>query len=79
MAALPIWASVPTVRPPAPECPAALAKAAAPHTGFEVQKCQQCAILVSAVDELAFPLNKRGDAHDERRACVIAGISSVGC
>ena len=58
MAALPIWASVPTVRPPAPECPAALARAAAPHTGFEVQKCQQCAILVSAVDELAFPLNK---------------------
>ena len=25
---------------------------------FEMQKCQQCAILVSAVDELAFPLNK---------------------
>ncbi|WP_302359547.1 hypothetical protein [uncultured Mitsuokella sp.] len=25
---------------------------------FEMQKCQQCAILVAAVDELAFPLNK---------------------
>ena len=23
-----------------------------------MQKCQQCAILVAAVDELAFPLNK---------------------